>query len=219
MLGNLTTISFIRLLEYQVAEEITTTTLNLHNFKPCYWCGSSPQHLMSPYDFRTSSGRLFCTMCGRDSQNTLDGRMMGLLVAALCNQKHPWHAAVQEFLEYEEPELCGLKTWDSHWTLNLRPHSGLPQSLQIDARLADDTRQRIAVYDWSFAWLVCQAMNQTVSRRIDYVPLFDLGSRSACLNCGAGPERQHMRNFSEVLREGDIYCGGCGKYIRTWDPS
>ena len=42
-----------------------------------------------------------------------------------------------------------------------------------------------------------------------------MGSSGACLRCGS-TERE-MRNYSMIWHDGDIYCVGCGEFIRHFD--
>lgn len=37
--------------------------------------------------------------------------------------------------------------------------------------------------------------------------------------CKCGSIETEFQNFDPVLREADIYCAGCGVYIRMWDPN
>lgn len=38
-----------------------------------------------------------------------------------------------------------------------------------------------------------------------------------CPHCGAGPEKQTVKNRNMLFGDGDVYCTVCGKKVRDFD--
>ena len=74
-------------------------------------------------------------------------------------------------------------------------------------------------HEQSIRWSLGPVINQAVVARLGRVPEINFRDQFACPHCGASEDRQDWRNFNQVARLADIYCGECGKFIRTWDPS
>lgn len=49
--------------------------------------------------------------------------------------------------------------------------------------------------------------------------LISTAEHSKCPDCGAPPSDWEIRNYDPMFRDGDIYCGKCGRYIRMYDAS
>ena len=69
--------------------------------------------------------------------------------------------------------------------------------------LAQDARRRLVSMDW------CDECN-------DYIRGF--GPHVHCPKCSSPPGVAHeVRNFSQISRDGDVYCRECGTYVRDYD--
>ena len=201
---------------------------------PCKFCGDDLADFMLPRNYMHGAYYVFCGACGKWSGSELDARVINDFVEAFAQTKHLAHTATIELLgsvkQCGDKQLSGSderirafstmleKPWGCNINMWLITYTGLPQSVSLTSN-AGTSRAEALLYDWEIMPLLAAALNQAVIARLRSTPEFDLDSQYLCKNCGASPSQQTMQNFNEVLREGDIHCGACDVFIRSWDPN
>ena len=218
------------------AEAVERLIKDRFKLSSCKFCDDDLANFMLPRNYMHGAYDVFCTVCGKWSGLELDSRVVSDFVEAIASTKHSAHKAVLTLLTGEpcrkdllmnsgderyttfaklltNKEIC-------HFSMELGSYSGLPESVHItNPYLRTEKDLKATLYAWEIMPLLSSALNQAVIKRLGEEPAFDYESQYLCKKCGAPPSEQTMQNFNQVLREGDIHCGRCGIYIRTWDPN
>lgn len=213
--------------EATTIERLVKTSLTLAD---CQWCKASSADFMAP--FATPNGTdigisaLFCPACGHHTFNVITLECLPAVIRAWRDDAHPAHPVIERFMlaaldgTAAAPPRKIASIFVEFDTWRGRPnYFNIISEDEWNKTSGTGVRSNTPIYKWALFPSLALAINQAVLGRRESPPVFDRDTLFGCPYCGAGAKKQEWRNFNEVLREADIFCVVCGKFVRGWDPS
>lgn len=204
-------------------------------FSPCKNCGDNLTDFMLPENPLSGTNRVYCTSCGKWSGSELDSRILFDFLEAITCASHSVHDALSALCAPDPDKIASSSglvdqaladffevmadRWGRNISMWFNSYNGLPKSITAKTSGYKVVQKTATIYDFQVLPLLSAVVNQAVLSRLEEEPEFDYDSPHMCKNCDAPPSEREMRNFSEISRDGDIYCGRCNTFIRTWDPN